>query len=359
MKIRNIIDRNEVIWFSLMALPLRLVSTSFTKKYENYTLGSVKLSYILWEYSIFTIFLIFVYGIMLKKTARETTGYAKVESSPKIPLIRSFFIYLGIGEVLNFIACLIPYSITMFGRYTAYPAYSMYIIFYIKDYNRYNAMFIEHAWTLKDFLMFIPFYLICEIFFIIALIFVFKICCNRYMYKDSKKIMAYDNFEYTVYSFFGRFIAFGLYYWAIKNYVEDVFTVYSVAVSLIIPIVILRFYLKYYKERFFEARDNKSILKSVIKLILPGEIFMFFLGITAFGIDYVYRFGKGLAYPAYALYRFLYGTVSGRMGEINAGNIIFADYIFYILCYSVYLVLFTYLMYLTAKSAIKVKYRYA
>ena len=296
---------------------------------------------------------------MLKKTARETTGYAKVESSPKIPLIRSFFIYLGIGEVLNFIACLIPYSITMFGRYTAYPAYSMYIIFYIKDYNRYNAMFIEHAWTLKDFLMFIPFYLICEIFFIIALIFVFKICCNRYMYKDSKKIMAYDNFEYTVYSFFGRFIAFGLYYWAIKNYVEDVFTVYSVAVSLIIPIVILRFYLKYYKERFFEARDNKSILKSVIKLILPGEIFMFFLGITAFGIDYVYRFGKGLAYPAYALYRFLYGTVSGRMGEINAGNIIFADYIFYILCYSVYLVLFTYLMYLTAKSAIKVKYRYA
>lgn len=183
MKIRNIIDRNEVIWFSLMALPLRLVSTFFTKKYENYTLGSVKLSYILWEYSIFTIFLIFVYGIMLKKTARETTGYAKVESSPKIPLIRSFFIYLGIGEVLNFIACLIPYSITMFGRYTAYPAY--------------------------------------------------------------------------------------------------------------------------------------------------------------------------------ALYRFIYGTVSGRMGEINAGNIIFADYIFYILCYSVYLVLFTYLMYLTAKSAIKVKYRYA
>lgn len=47
MKIRNIIDRNEVIWFSLTSLPLRLVSTSFTKKYENYTLGSVKLSYIL------------------------------------------------------------------------------------------------------------------------------------------------------------------------------------------------------------------------------------------------------------------------------------------------------------------------
>lgn len=161
MKIRNIIDRNEVIWFSLMALPLRLVSTFFTKKYENYTLGSVKLSYLLWEYSIFTIFLIFVYGIMIKKTVRETTGYAKVESSLKLPWIKSFFIYLGIGEVLNFIVCLIPYSITMFGRFTAYPAYSMYILFGVKGWTRYNEIFIEHAFTAKDFLVFALFYLIC------------------------------------------------------------------------------------------------------------------------------------------------------------------------------------------------------
>lgn len=247
----------------------------------------------------------------------------------------------------------------MLVRFTLYPVYNMYVIFYAKTYANYASIFFDHNWTLKDFLAFLPFFIIYEVIIIAVLLFVFKICCNRYMYEDRKIVMAYDNFEYTVYSISGRVAAFVLYYWVIKNYIEDELTAYSVLLSLLVPIIILRFYLKKRRNRIFAIKDNKSIFKSVIKLIMPGEILTFVLGLTIFGFDYSYRFGKALAYPAYELFRFTYINISGRMDDITAGKLIFIDYLFYVGCYIIYLVMFTALIYLVAKTVEKKKYRYS
>ena len=347
MKARNnIIDRNEVIWLSLIAVPIRIIVTFFNLRYERFLSGNVRLWWVWLDVIVYTLFFIFIYGIIMRKTAKLTVGYYKSESTDtKFPLIKTFSAYLVIGEVFNLLVCLIPYGITMLGRFTVYNVYNMYGLFYIK--------------TINDFLVFIIFFIVCEFLLFSVLLFVFKICCNRYMHEDRKTVMAYDKFEYTVFSFAGRAIAFLLYYWVIKNNVENELTAYSVIISLLIPSLILRFYLKKRKDRLFESGDNKSIFKNVIKLILPGEILTFILGLTVFGIDYVYRFGKALAYPAYALFRFTYGIVSGRMGEINAGNTIFADYIAYIICYIVYISSFTLIIYLVARSSVKKKYKYA
>ena len=117
MKARNnIIDRNEVIWLSLIAVPIRIIVTFFNLRYERFLSGNVRLWWVWLDVIVYTLFFIFIYGIIMRKTAKLTVGYYKSESTDtKFPLIKTFSAYLVIGEVFNLLVCLIPYGITMLG----------------------------------------------------------------------------------------------------------------------------------------------------------------------------------------------------------------------------------------------------
>ena len=341
MKVKGFFQKSYIVLTVLLALPIRFFSFLPMLLYERLaemgtTINAKFTDYYIYVPLMFGFFLVIVvaYSFLIKEIVKRTVDDAKIETDGRIPWFRVFLMYFSVGEIICFLFSMFMPGACKFGGMTAWPVYYVFIILYAIKAKRYSVIFKDHQYIAKDYGVFSMYYLIYEIVFILVLAFIFWMCYKKEINKDKTKITAWDKHEYAVFSFVGRFIAYLLFYFTIKNNVELYFLPFSLFVSFFIPIVVFRIYLKKKPEfHAFEINEKRELKKKIFWWILPSEIINIILSMTVFGFFHSFHFGRCLAYPAYAIFNYTYVFISGRGAEIAAGNYAVTDYVFFLICY--------------------------
>lgn len=263
----------------------------------------------------------------------------------EFPVFKSALVYFLPGELIYLALIAFPRSIFMFGVDTCWPLFRLYWSCYLRYGGRYDAVIHEYEYIVEDYIEFLKVFGIYELVCFAVFLAVWKLAYNRAFCRKARTT-AYNMLEYSAAIF-----AFGVLFTVLSENcrsveIEDDVMPLLALLALALPLIYLYFRIKknyFWTFAGYDSRENTA--KKLLFLVFPGEFLRAALTFALYGEYSLCRFGRVLAYPAYALYSLLpFGTEASAINTF-----IFA------LCYIVYAAANFGVMYLLCrKSKLKI-----
>ena len=249
------------------------------------------------------------------------------------------------GEMVFFTITLLYFSPLKLPLFGTWSVFYIYWATYLAPNGRYTDFMYSCSYLFKDWIILIFIALLYALISIGVFIAIFKLAYDRKVF-DSKNLILYNQIEYFSIVFIARYIMSSATNYCYINNLEIPLILINTFLTLFVPALVLRLYLK--KLGWDGELDgNKNfVAKNLFKWMIGGEIMCMILSLTVFGEYTLVRYGKALAYPAYILFVFLYGKLTGRYNVIADGGIEWFDYLALLVCYIIYIIAFFTVVYI-------------
>lgn len=270
-------------------------------------------------------FVAYAAGLILLARRNMSESFFR-STGHEFPVFKSALVYFLPGELIYFAMSAFPYSPVRFGLNTCWPLFRLYWSGYLRYGERYSAVIYEFNYIAEDYVEFLKIFGIYELVCFAIFFAVWKLAYNRAFCRKARAT-AYNMAEYAAVVFASGVVLIVLADNCRSVGIENDIMPLLALFALALPLVYLYFRAKKSYHWLFVGYDSKeNLAKKLFFLVLPGEVLRAALTFTVLWEYSLCRFGRVLAYPAYALYSiFPCGT------EASAIN----TFVF-VLCYIVY-----------------------
>ncbi|MBQ8862872.1 MAG: hypothetical protein IJ021_09080 [Clostridia bacterium] len=283
-------------------------------------------------------FVAYAAGLILLARRNMSESFFR-STGHEFPVFKSALVYFLPGELIYLVLSAFPYSSFRFGFNTCWPLFRLYWSRYLRYGGRYDAVMHEYEYIAEDYIEFLKIFGIYELVCFAVFLAVWKFAYNRAFCRKARAT-AYNMAEYAA-----VFFAFGIVFTVLADNCRSVeieadVMPFLALLSLALPLVYIYFRIKKNYFWIFSGYDSKeNTAKKLFFLVLPGELLRAVLTFCIYGAYNFCRFGRVLAYPAYALYNAVCGGFKGENIAVFAW------------CYAAYVAVNFGVIYLLCKKA--------